>query len=228
LRWSTKFALVVIAACIVTAFVGPYLADTVWVGRISLFGSYALGTFVFLRGSGVWLRDVALIVVLALVGAALFKYGTSGPTRDAGETACFMVPWLIAIGVGRWVVLGTLAPGRYGALPPADEKLLGHFRDAWAEIQRARYARSGVEHTAHLDRAYELVAIETDDPDWIELKDLSRAFIAYDRGDEGEPDPDEYSRRWEAYLAKLRLIQSSRRVWYGRFGRPTARAAQTT
>jgi hypothetical protein len=222
-HWSAPLAWFVLAASALAVWVSFGLHGP-WLFRVTFYGGYTVGVIVLLRGSGIRFREVAILLMPALAAFIFFRYFTAGSVHVFGQTAAIAVPVLVGMGVGRNFALGTLAPGWYSGYMAADERAAHSFSKATDEVVRANSSNDDGTFTAHMTKAVVLGNIETTDLEWIDIRRRFLAAAFYVGGWEGTVDKEEAGRRREAFYDAFEALGIRRRIWFGRWGRPTTPA----
>jgi hypothetical protein len=225
------FAWTVLSLCALLVAGSFAFVDQPWVFRATFYSGFVVGALVFLRGNGIRFREVGILLVVSVGAFVVFRYFTDRPIQVIGEAIAFALPLLVGAGIGRWFVLGTLAPGNYSGYSAADTRLITAFEGGLARIVKATEADNERLFLDRLQRARGPVNVETTDPAWQDVRNRYAAVLNYlidnshRLGDEVSAERVEAEKLRDSFLDAFERIALERRVWFGRFGSPTTRAA---
>ena len=185
--------------------------------RIVHWGSYVLLTLVLLRSLRLYLRELVIFVV-GILGVALFgHYFQHGMFR--GLDAIVVLPLVMAMGWGYREILGTLAPGRYRGYLARDQQLIWAFEAAMDHLGAAFRSTTDRGFESHLKAAIVRGNVVTKDPGWLDVRSRFLALAWYAHTEDRKLE--EYERLGHLYASTFVKVRDTKRVCFGRFGRPT-------
>lgn len=221
IRWPAAFVWPVLAGCVFLSLFVPFFLEEPWLIRLAIFGGYTSGVVILLRRGGARVRDIVILVGPAVGAAVFFRYLTDGLVNDIGQTVAFVAPILVGLGIGHWIVLGTIAPGHYSGYTDADQKVIYAFADAGRELDKALQSVTGHDFTKHAQRSLVLGNVRTDDRDWLGVRSNFLAFANYVINKAEDPERGDVGRLGDRFLDSFAATVDRRRIWFGRWGRPT-------